>query len=230
MVTTCWVKGCKNRAGINQVSFFRFPRRPENRRKVWIENIIRHQCHPKMGEDTKENPGLAKLKEPTKNDRVCSDHFITGKPSNDPLHPDYIPSLKMIPTKTPTRITRGTVRKKRATLDEAQKREEAANALLTMTKVLKPKGPHYKQKVCQTDPDPCVVLDKAKLNHLEKEIALLQRINNQLRAQKQIFEDALKRAASGYVTVYVLLIYVLQICSREIMRITQNTINRAKDR
>ena len=52
----------------------------------------------------------------------------------------------MIPTKTPTRITRGTVRKKRATLDEAQKREEAANALLTMTKVLKPKGPHYKQK------------------------------------------------------------------------------------
>ena len=35
-----------------------------------------------MGEDTKENPGPAKLKEPTKNDRVCSDHFITGE-----IHP-----------------------------------------------------------------------------------------------------------------------------------------------
>ena len=75
MVTTCWVRGCKNRAGINKVSFFRFPRRPENRRKVWIENIIRHQSPSKKADG---GDGTAGHKEPTKNDRVCSDHFITG--------------------------------------------------------------------------------------------------------------------------------------------------------
>ncbi|KAJ8349350.1 hypothetical protein SKAU_G00244800 [Synaphobranchus kaupii] len=29
---------------------------------------------------------------PTSNSRVCSIHFITGRPSDDPLHPDYAPS------------------------------------------------------------------------------------------------------------------------------------------
>ncbi|RUS85084.1 hypothetical protein EGW08_007136 [Elysia chlorotica] len=140
-------------------------------------------------------PGVTIFKEPTKHDRICSDHFITGKPSNDPLHPDYVPTLKMISTKTPTRITRGTLRKKRLPSDDLQKRKEAANALLTMTKAQpKPKRPQHKQRAIQTDPDPRAILDQAKLNHLEKEIALLQRINSQLRAQRQGFEDALKRS------------------------------------
>ena len=49
-------------------------------------------------------------------------------------------------TKTPTKVSRGTVRKKSEKLDEAQKRKEAANALLTMTKIPKAKGPPFKQK------------------------------------------------------------------------------------
>jgi len=33
-------------------------------------------------------------RKPGTGDRVCSDHFISGKKSNDPLSPDYVPSKK----------------------------------------------------------------------------------------------------------------------------------------
>ncbi|GFS20111.1 M7GpppX diphosphatase [Elysia marginata] len=121
-----------------------------------------------------------------------------GKPSNDTFHPDYIPTLKLVVTRTlPIKVRRRRARKIQETQDEAEKRNEAAKALLTMTKgnsLKQIKSPQQKQKACQTVPDAAAALSTAKINHLEKEIALLQRINHQLRSQRQIFEDELKRS------------------------------------
>ncbi|GFO01313.1 M7gpppx diphosphatase [Plakobranchus ocellatus] len=196
MVTTCCVKGCKNRAGKNKVSFFRFPLRPESRRRAWISHVSRYDRSPKS--DEKSTTGASSAlgqREPSKFDRVCSEHFITGKPNNDPQHPDYFPTLKMRATRSSmTRRTLAKTAEARKT-EEAQKRKEAANALLTMTKAVKLKGSLLKHKETQTSSDQGepLTLTKAKLNHLEKEIEVLQKINFELRLQKQKYKDLLTR-------------------------------------
>ncbi|XP_073687189.1 uncharacterized protein [Garra rufa] len=72
----CSVVGCSLRPGTNllsEIKVFRFPRN-KIQRDAWITAVKREGWIP------------------TSNSRICSTHFISGKPSDDPLSPDYIPS------------------------------------------------------------------------------------------------------------------------------------------
>ena len=82
-VTHCAVVGCKKKqkSGCDR-SFYRFPAHPEERRRRWIAALHRQR---KDGSFWSPGPGC----------RVCSDHFISGKKSDDPLHPDYVPTQRL---------------------------------------------------------------------------------------------------------------------------------------
>ncbi|KAJ8029799.1 hypothetical protein HOLleu_29289 [Holothuria leucospilota] len=88
MVNTCSVIGCYNRSKRDKKSFFSIP------------SIIRHQ-----GEQTEELSTrrralwLTRLNRPnfvpTRSTKICSDHFVSGKPSTlyNYTNPDWAPSL-----------------------------------------------------------------------------------------------------------------------------------------
>ncbi|KAG1937144.1 uncharacterized protein LOC120461878 [Pimephales promelas] len=81
----CSVIGCSLRAGTNllsEIKTFRFPRN-QKKREAWIAAVKREGWIP------------------TSNSRICSKHFISGKPSDDPENPDYIPS-KLPPRPDPS--------------------------------------------------------------------------------------------------------------------------------
>lgn len=83
MVATCCVVGCFNRHGTgSEISFFRFPAVDSDRRSQWIAAVKRRTASGKPWE-------------PSKHDRVCSDHFVQGKPSMDPCDADYAPSVRL---------------------------------------------------------------------------------------------------------------------------------------
>jgi hypothetical protein len=89
MVISCCCYGCTNRQGKNNIRFYRFPR-SEIHKNQWIAAMRRDKWAP------------------TKFSRVCSAHFITGAPSVDPLHPDFVPSLFVFSEKLkgPARLNR----------------------------------------------------------------------------------------------------------------------------
>ncbi|GFU16750.1 THAP-type domain-containing protein [Trichonephila clavipes] len=71
--TMCSAVGCSMRSGTNLLSavkMYRFPTNPSRRL----------HCKEK---NWKANPKSA----------LCNKHFITGKPSSDAEHPDYVPSI-----------------------------------------------------------------------------------------------------------------------------------------
>ena len=75
MVKNCCVIGCYNKYSKGSgISFYRFPTDPEKRSK-WISAVKRKDW------------------EPNKYTWLCSEHFISGKKINDPLSPDYVPSV-----------------------------------------------------------------------------------------------------------------------------------------
>ncbi|XP_033726136.1 uncharacterized protein LOC117315841 [Pecten maximus] len=75
----CSVYGCSNRRSKNSVvSFFRFPVNA-HRRRLWKVASQRDEKTLRITEHTK----------------VCSVHFVTGKPSKDSKHVDFVPTLKL---------------------------------------------------------------------------------------------------------------------------------------
>ncbi|KAG5264187.1 hypothetical protein AALO_G00273140, partial [Alosa alosa] len=86
MVDYCCAPGCQNSRGKTKTkgkSFYRIPKDPERRNK-WIAAIKRARGVLNKTERW----------EPTSNGfRLCSDHFISGAKSENPLSPDYIPSI-----------------------------------------------------------------------------------------------------------------------------------------
>lgn len=90
MVNTCWVKDCTNRADDSvKRSFYTIPvvrkfegeqtkTLSEERRRTWLANINRKDL-------------------PSKYSKICSDHFIQGKPADlyNRTHPDWAPTLKL---------------------------------------------------------------------------------------------------------------------------------------
>ncbi|XP_026866705.1 THAP domain-containing protein 1 isoform X1 [Electrophorus electricus] len=75
MGKSCCAVYCTNRFSKNsELSFYRLPKAKEKRSK-WITAIHRNNW----------NPGTEAW--------ICSSHFVSGKKSDDPLHPDYVPSL-----------------------------------------------------------------------------------------------------------------------------------------
>ncbi|KAI5099384.1 uncharacterized protein LOC124394221 isoform X1 [Silurus meridionalis] len=84
----CSVVGCSLRPGTNllsEIKVFRFPK-TKAQRDAWIAAVKREGWIP------------------TSNSRICSTHFISGKPSDDPLSPDYVPS-KLPHRPSPSRKT-----------------------------------------------------------------------------------------------------------------------------
>ncbi|XP_066291066.1 crossover junction endonuclease EME1-like [Branchiostoma lanceolatum] len=76
------VKGCTK-------SFFRIPHEPE-RRAAWLRALKRSEF-----QEGRETSPAAWT--PKGHERVCSDHFISGKRSTDPANPDYVPTLFNLP-------------------------------------------------------------------------------------------------------------------------------------
>ena len=75
MVKSCCAPGCKNRSTTNSsIKFHRFPVDKE-RRALWIAAVRREHWQP------------------TEHSVLCSAHFVSGSKSNDPLSPDYVPTL-----------------------------------------------------------------------------------------------------------------------------------------
>ena len=67
--------GCTNRSSKGSgISFYRFPV-DEQRRLLWVAAVSR------------------KDRQPTEHSWLCSSHFIGHKKSDDPLSPDYVPSV-----------------------------------------------------------------------------------------------------------------------------------------
>ena len=80
MPTTCVVVGCFNRhSKENPDSFYRFPTDTEKRHR-WISFVSRQNA-----DGTPWVPGDG--------DRLCSKHFISGKKSDSPCSPDFVPSV-----------------------------------------------------------------------------------------------------------------------------------------
>uniref|UniRef100_A0A8C6S5E0 THAP-type domain-containing protein n=1 Tax=Neogobius melanostomus TaxID=47308 RepID=A0A8C6S5E0_9GOBI len=84
MVIACCAVGCVNRQGCKpNVSFYHIPA-DQDRRRRWIAAINRKDWQP------------------SKYSRICSEHFLQGKKSQDPLSPDYVPSV-FAHTKSPAK-------------------------------------------------------------------------------------------------------------------------------
>ncbi|CAL9701336.1 unnamed protein product [Knipowitschia caucasica] len=84
MVDSCCEPGCTNHRGQGKArAFYRIPKDPARREK-WISAIKRAQSTLKKTEHWIPSPNGF---------RLCSDHFITGKKSDNPLSPDYVPSV-----------------------------------------------------------------------------------------------------------------------------------------
>jgi len=82
MPTTCAVVGCNNRqCKLCGVSYYSIPKEDQDCRRQWIAFVSR-----------KNSDGSAW--KPGKGHRVCSNHFISGKKSDEPGNPDYVPSVK----------------------------------------------------------------------------------------------------------------------------------------
>ena len=75
MVKSCCAVGCTNRFHKDcGLSFYRFPVDPD-RRSRWLAAVKRENWQPKVSS------------------WVCSAHFVSGKKDDDPLSPDYVPSI-----------------------------------------------------------------------------------------------------------------------------------------
>ncbi|XP_065176929.1 THAP domain-containing protein 11-like [Sycon ciliatum] len=84
-VTTCSVTGCGSRQSKQcGKGFFRIPTNMTlARRQLWIKALDRSKLA--NGEPWAPKSG----------DRVCGDHFSSGRPSTDPANEDYIPNQKL---------------------------------------------------------------------------------------------------------------------------------------
>ncbi|CAN7986212.1 unnamed protein product [Ixodes hexagonus] len=86
MPQSCVAWGCSERARKGSaIGFYRFPACP-NRRSVWTDAVKRKNWTP------------------SDEDRLCGKHFLTGAPTSDPDHPDYVPSIFAF--KRPERVDR----------------------------------------------------------------------------------------------------------------------------
>ncbi|KAG5280105.1 hypothetical protein AALO_G00085020 [Alosa alosa] len=144
----CSVVGCSLRPGTNllsQIKVYRFPK--ENvQRDAWIAAVKRDGWIP------------------TSNSRICSSHFISGKPSDDPLSPDYAPTLLPHNQKQPQSQTNRLVRYQRSV-----RRESAAQTQEIMDVCLQ----EY-QSQSHRDISVGTDLCMTEIDHLQRENAALK--------------------------------------------------------
>ncbi|KAM4630703.1 uncharacterized protein ACJ7VT_000355 [Polymixia lowei] len=129
MGKSCCAINCKNRfTRTSDLSFHRLPK-AKTRRSKWITAIRRKNWNP--GTET----------------WVCGNHFVSGKKNDDPLHPDYVPSLFSF-TSASDRTRAVNYLERYLLCQEASRRrfdntnrEVAANALLNLQQILASEEP-----------------------------------------------------------------------------------------
>ena len=123
MGKSCCAVGCVNRFQKGSgTHFYRFPK-DRDRRAKWIAAVARKNW------------------EPNEHSWLCSEHFISGSKNDDPLSPDYVPTIfAHIKSPQKRRVSEGMKRYER--LCETKKRRveneskvEAAVALLELSEM-----------------------------------------------------------------------------------------------
>ncbi|XP_033764275.1 uncharacterized protein LOC117345315 [Pecten maximus] len=157
MPTSCCVIDCTSRGDARtKLSFYRFPKKPE-RKRLWLAALKRKDWTPNDSH------------------RVCGRHFINGK-SNDPLDPDYVPSVSMgyepLRQVTPGSKRHVRLRKREEEIASKENTSLAANILLELS-ASEPKN--------QCDP----VADLDPHAHCINTITRLQRQNSQMQQELQ---------------------------------------------
>ena len=85
----CIVPGCSKRSGRDKVSFYRIPKIVSGR-GIKKEQLSKRRRAGYLAAIRREGVTDKILN----NDRVCSKHFVTGKPAplEDDMHPDWLPT------------------------------------------------------------------------------------------------------------------------------------------
>ncbi|XP_036374247.1 uncharacterized protein LOC118770594 [Megalops cyprinoides] len=112
MPTMCVAVGCHQKAKPGSyVKFYTFPRDPV-RRKRWISALKREGWTP------------------APHSKLCSMHFISGRRSDDPLSPDYIPSWFAHTTTVEKERSMAAMRRYRRRQDALPKKDGISRSLL----------------------------------------------------------------------------------------------------
>ncbi|XP_070410399.1 uncharacterized protein [Nothobranchius furzeri] len=121
MVISCCAVGCSNRQGYKaNVAFYRIPA-DEDKRRLWLAAINRKEWQP------------------SKYTRICSEHFLQGQKSDNPLSPNYVPSVFAHIKSPAKRRALGSLKKYEARQAmkkkkrEESSRHEAARSLLNLS-------------------------------------------------------------------------------------------------
>ncbi|CAG9840696.1 unnamed protein product [Diabrotica balteata] len=95
MPMVCFVVGCSNRSNRNPIRYFRIPTVPVKRFRQDEETIRSVQQRRDKWIQALKRTDLTNRQ--LNNARVCSNHFISGKPSSveDILNPDWVPNINM---------------------------------------------------------------------------------------------------------------------------------------
>ncbi|XP_037650709.1 uncharacterized protein LOC119503167 [Sebastes umbrosus] len=179
MPDSCCAVGCTNRRGNKPgLCFYRIPSERDNleRRRWWISAIRRDSV-----------PGESKQWQPSKYTRICNEHFINGAKSDDPLSPDWVPSVFSHTPATKKRKRERDMERydhhsrmnnKRA---EEKKKQEAVDVLLELSSVpeAEPAPPAEDEQRC--DNRPC----KEKTERLQREC-------NELREENERLKDTIR--------------------------------------
>ncbi|XP_067676792.1 uncharacterized protein [Haliotis asinina] len=184
MPTTCAIVNCHNRSGRDKKSCYRIPKviygqgeaaekKSERGRRAWIAVINRSDvtCYDQL--------------------RVCSDHFIAGKPHPyDESHTDWAPCkhLGYEGTKTPSKAV---VRHERLqNRKEAAKKTEAALSLLELSAYMEHESD---RDLAEPIPESLAVEEEPsiteKLELANQEIIGLKEENKQLREQNECLKN-----------------------------------------
>ncbi|KAF2893302.1 hypothetical protein ILUMI_12858 [Ignelater luminosus] len=93
MPSFCCILGCGSRAERDQVSFFRIPKILNFKHRKDLNELSKERQTEWLQAIRRNDFSGSKLN----NARVCSKHFISGKPAalRDTLNPDWIPNIDM---------------------------------------------------------------------------------------------------------------------------------------
>lgn len=173
MGKSCCAVGCTNRFYKGSgVHFYRFPEDPE-RRSRWIAVVGRKDWKP------------------NEYSWLCSAHFVSGEKSNNPLSPDYVPSLfahvnsslKQKRVRDLSRFERTSEGKKRRA--DVQEKIDAAESLLKLSEV--GNGTNY----CEPHTGICTMteLSAVDLMQTETELCRLEKYEEDMKQNREEFEE-----------------------------------------